>query len=294
MRIRLGTRGSQLALVQTESVARRLRASGHEVEVVRIVTEGDVRPIDTVPGEGIFVAAIAAALVRGEIDVAVHSAKDLALDEESGLVIAAYPERADPRDALVTKTGQRSIASLPPAASVGTDSPRRAGFIRAARGDVRIAPLHGNVDTRLRRLDAGEVDALVIAASGLDRLGRGDRIDQRIDAEVVPPAPAQGALAVQARGADSDLIQILAALDQPEIRLAVDAERCVLSATGGTCRAPVGALASIVGENFKLLVGGVNSDGSGLRVESLAGRRFDAMAIAEDAGRRLAAAVSLR
>ena len=294
MRIRLGTRGSQLALVQTESVARRLRASGHEVEVVRIVTEGDVRPIDTVPGEGIFVAAIAAALVRGEIDVAVHSAKDLALDEESGLVIAAYPERADPRDALVTKTGQRSIASLPPAASVGTDSPRRAGFIRAARGDVRIAPLHGNVDTRLRRLDAGEVDALVIAAAGLDRLGRGDRIDQRIDAEVVPPAPAQGALAVQARGADSDLIQILAALDQPEIRLAVDAERCVLSATGGTCRAPVGALASIVGENFKLLVGGVNSDGSGLRVESLAGRRFDAMAIAEDAGRRLAAAVSLR
>jgi len=261
---------------------------------VRIVTEGDVRPIDTVPGEGIFVAAIAAALVRGEIDVAVHSAKDLALDEESGLVIAAYPERADPRDALVTKTGQRSIASLPPAASVGTDSPRRAGFIRAARGDVRIAPLHGNVDTRLRRLDAGEVDALVIAAAGLDRLGRGDRIDQRIDAEVVPPAPAQGALAVQARGADSDLIQILAALDQPEIRLAVDAERCVLSATGGTCRAPVGALASIDGQTFKLLVGGVNSDGSGLQVESLAGRRSDAMAVAEDAGRRLAAAVSLR
>ncbi len=294
MRIRLGTRGSQLALVQTESVARRLRASGHEVEVVRIVTEGDVRPIDTVPGEGIFVAAIAAALVRGEIDVAVHSAKDLPLDEESELVIAAYPERADPRDALVTRTGQRSIASLPTAASVGTDSPRRAGFIRAARGDVRIAPLHGNVDTRLRRLDAGEVDALVIAAAGLDRLGRGDRIDQRIDAEVVPPAPAQGALAVQARRADSDLIQILAALDQPEIRLAVDAERSVLSATGGTCRAPVGALASIDGGNFKLLVGGVNSDGSGLRVESLAGRRSDAMAVAEDAGRRLAAAVSLR
>ena len=294
MRIRLGTRGSQLALVQTESVARRLRASGHEVEVVRIVTEGDVRPIDTVPGEGIFVAAIAAALVRGEIDVAVHSAKDLPLDEESELVIAAYPERADPRDALVTRTGQRSIASLPTAASVGTDSPRRAGFIRAARGDVRIAPLHGNVDTRLRRLDAGEVDALVIAAAGLDRLGRGDRIDQRIDAEVVPPAPAQGALAVQARGADSDLIQILAALDQPEIRLAVDAERCVLSATGGTCRAPVGALASIDGQTFKLLVGGVNSDGSGLQVESLAGRRSDAMDIAEDAGRRLAAAVSLR
>jgi len=294
LRIRLGTRGSQLALVQTESVARRLRGSGHEVEIVRIVTEGDVQPIDTVPGEGIFVAAIAGALVRGEIDAAVHSAKDLPLDEESELVIAAYPERADPRDALVTKTGLRSIASLPPAASVGTDSPRRAGFIRAARGDLLITPLHGNVDTRLRRLDAGEVDALVIAAAGLDRLGRGDRIDQRIHAEVVPPAPAQGALAVQARRTDTDLIRILAGFDEPEVRLAVEAERSVLSATGGTCRAPVGALASIDGEIFKLLVGGVNSDGSDLRVESFAGRRSDAMAIAEAAGRRLAATVSLR
>jgi len=159
---------------------------------------------------------------------------------------------------------------------------------------VRIAPLHGNVDTRLRRLDAGEVDALVIAAAGLDRLGRGDRIDQRIDPELVPPAPAQGALAVQARRADTEVIRILAAIDQPDIRLAVDAERSVLSATGGTCRAPVGALASIDGESFKLLVGGVNSDGSGLQVESFAGRRPDAMAIAQAAGRRLAATVSLR
>ena len=294
MRIRLGTRGSQLALVQTESVATKLRAAGHEVEIVRIVTEGDVRPVDTVPGEGIFVAAIATALVRREIDAAVHSAKDLPLDEETELVIAAYPERADPHDALVTKSGRQSLASLPPAASVGTDSPRRAGFIRAARGDVRIVPLHGNVDSRLRRLDAGEVDALVIAAAGLDRLGRGARIDQRIDAGVVPPAPAQGALAVQARRADTGLIGILAALDQPEVRLAVDAERKVLSATGGSCRAPVGALASIGGETFELLVGGVNSDGSGLQVESLAGRRPEVITIAEAAGRRLAATVSLR
>ena len=294
MRIRLGTRGSQLALVQTESVARRLRGWGHEVEIVRIVTEGDVRPIDTVPGEGIFVAAIANALLRGEIDAAVHSAKDLPLDEESELVIAAYPERADARDALVTKTGRRSIVSLPAAARVGTDSPRRAGFIRAARGDLRIVPLHGNVDSRLRRLDAGEVDALVIAAAGLDRLGRGNRVDQRIDPEVVPPAPAQGALAVQARRTDTELIQVLDRFDQPDVRLAVEAERSVLSATGGTCRAPVGALASIDGEVFKLLVGGVNSDGSDLQVEWFTGRRSDAMAIAEAAGRRLAAAVGLR
>jgi len=294
LRVRLGTRGSQLAIVQTESVAGRLRAIGQTVEIVRIVTEGDSRPIDSVPGEGIFVAAIANALMRGEIDAAVHSAKDLPLDEESALLIAAYPERADPRDALVTKTGGHSIVSLPPNASVGTDSPRRGGFIRAARRDIRIVPVHGNVDTRLRRLDSGEVDALVIAAAGLDRLGRGDRIDQRIDPLVVPPAPAQGALAVQARRADTDLVQILATFDQPQVRLAVEAERTVLSATGGTCRAPVGALASIDGETFKLLVGGVNTDGSDLQVENLAGRRSDAIAIADAAGRRLAASVALR
>jgi len=175
MRIRLGTRGSLLALAQSDWVAARLRPAGHEVEVVRIVTEGDLRPVDTVPGEGIFVAAIANALKRGEIDVAVHSAKDVPLEDESDLVIAAYPERADPRDALVTKSKAQSLANLPANATVGTDSPRRAGFVRAARGDLRIVPLHGNVDTRLRRLEAGEVDALVIAAAGLDRLGRGAR-----------------------------------------------------------------------------------------------------------------------
>ena len=294
MKIRLGTRGSKLALIQSDRVAGLLRARGHEVEVVRIVTEGDFRPPDTEPGEGIFVAAIARGLVRGEIDVAVHSAKDVPLAEEPELVIAAYPERADPRDALVTRSGGRSIDTLPPNAAVGTDSPRRGGFVRAARRDLRIVPLHGNVDTRLRRLDAGEVDALVIAAAGLDRLGRGDRIDQRIDPDILTPAPAQGALAIQARRSDLSLLEALATLDQPEIRLAVEAERTVLSATGGTCRAPVGALGSVDGDRFSLIVGGVNSDGSDRRVEIVRGARSDAQAIAADAGRRLAVAVMLR
>ena len=294
MRLRLGTRGSILALAQSEWFAERLRAASHEVEVVRIVTEGDVRPIDTAPGEGIFVAAIARALVRGEIDVAVHSAKDVPLENEPDVVIAAYPERADARDALVTRSGGQSIATLAADATVGTDSPRRAGFLRAARRDLNIVPLHGNVDTRLRRLDAGEVDALVIAAAGLDRLGRAARIDERLDPELVTPAPAQGALAIQARQADAPLLEVLATFDQPDIRLAVEAERCVLSATGGTCRAPVGALASIEGERFTMVVGGVNSDGSHLRVESIRGRRSDAMAFAEAAGRELAMTVTLR
>ena len=294
MKIRLGTRGSTLALIQSDRVAGLLRARGHEVEVVRIVTEGDVRPPDTEPGEGIFVAAIARALARGEIDVAVHSAKDVPLAEEPELVIAAYPERADPRDALVTMRGGWSIETLAANSVVGTDSPRRGGFVRAARGDLRIVPLHGNVDTRLRRLDEGEVDALVVAAAGLDRLGRGTRIDQRIDPGVLTPAPAQGALAIQARRSDSSLRDALAALDQPEIRLAVEAERTVLSATGGTCRAPVGALGSVDGDQFTLIVGGVNSDGSDRRVETVHGPSSDATAIAADAGRRLAGAVMLR
>jgi hydroxymethylbilane synthase len=294
VKIRLGTRGSLLALAQSEWFAGRLRAQGHEVEMVRIVTEGDVRALDTAPGEGIFVAAIANALSRGEVDVAVHSAKDVPLAETPGLVIAAYPERADPRDALVTAAGGQTIATLPRGSTVGTDSPRRAGFLRAARADLKILPLHGNVDTRLRRLDSGEVDAIVIAAAGLDRLERGERIDQRIDARVVTPAPAQGALAVQARRSSADLVELLAAHDDRDIRLAVEAERTVLLATGGTCRAPVGALASVEGDGFTMVVGGVNSDGSDLRVESIEGPRADSLALADAAGRRLAGAVMLR
>ena len=294
VKVRLGTRGSRLAMIQSQLFARRLRDAGHDVELVPIVTEGDVRPIDMSPGEGVFVAAIARALVAGEVDIAVHSAKDVPLDEEAALVIAAYPERADPRDALVTATGRQSIESLPAHSTVGTDSPRRAGFIRAARGDLRIVPLHGNVDTRLRRLDRGEVDALVIAAAGLDRLGRGERIDQRIDPQLVTPAPAQGALAIQARRSDGALLELLAAHDQPDIRLAVEAERRVLLATGGTCRAPVGALAFVEGQRFTMVVGGVNSDGSDLQVESIEGHRADGIALADAAGRRLARAVMLQ
>lgn len=294
MRIRLGTRGSMLALTQSELVAGRLRLAGHQIELVRIVTEGDVRPPDTTPGEGMFVTALASALKKRAIDIAVHSAKDVPLDEDPDLLIAAYPERADARDALVTRAGDRALVSLGPNASVGTDSPRRAGFLRAARRDFRIVALHGNVDTRLRRLDAGEVDALVIAAAGLDRLGRGSRIDHRIEVEIMPPAPAQGALAIQARRSDSELLDALAGVDRTDVRLAVEAEREVLAAAGGTCRAPVGALADVEGDEFHMVVGGVNSDGSELTVESVHGPRQDAMRLAHDAGRRLAMTVALR
>jgi hydroxymethylbilane synthase len=292
--LRLGTRGSKLALAQSGHVAARLRDLGHGVELVRIVTEGDVRPIDSSPGDGIFVAAIGAALKRGEVDIAVHSAKDLPLESDDDLVIAAYPVRADARDALVTAMGGSSLRALRRGARVGTDSPRRAGFLRAARPDLQVVPLHGNVDTRLRRLDAGEVDAIVIACAGLDRLGLGDRIDERLEPDTVTPAPAQGALAVQATRRDEELVAVLGALDDRDVRLAVEAERQVLAATGGTCRAPVGALATVTGDELTMVVGGVNSDGSDRRVETVRGTRAAAVALADKAGRRLAAAVVLR
>jgi hydroxymethylbilane synthase len=292
--LRLGTRGSRLALVQSDLVATRLRSAGHEVEVVRIVTEGDVRPVDMSPGDGVFVAAIARALVAGEIDIAVHSAKDIPLEEEPELLIAAYSERADPRDVLITRSGNSNLDSLPQGAVVGTDSPRRTGFLLAARPDLRVVPLHGNIDTRLGRLDKGSIDALVLAAAGIDRLGLSERIDQRLEPDLVAPAPAQGALAVQARRQDVDLLSVLATLDQRSVRLAVEMEREVLKATGGTCRAPVGALASVDGDSFTLLVAGVNSDGTGKRVEHIKGACSDALTLAGAAGLRLVAEVALR
>jgi hydroxymethylbilane synthase len=294
MTIRLGTRGSRLALVQSELVARRLREKGLEVELVPIVTEGDVRPVDMSPGEGVFVAAIARALLAGEVDVAVHSAKDIPLEEEPGLLIAAYPERADPRDVLITRHGGASLASLPQGAVVGTDSPRRTGFLLAARPDLKVVPLHGNVETRLKRLDDGATDAIVLAAAGIDRLGKGARIDERLDPDVIAPAPGQGALAVQVRRADARLVELISAIDDRDIRLAVEAERAVLSATGGTCRAPVGALASVRGDSINILAAGVNSDGSGRLVQRADGTRAEATALADGLGKRLVAEVALR
>ena len=292
--VRLGTRGSKLAIIQSQLVARRLREAGLNVELVPIVTEGDIRPIDMSPGEGVFVAAIARALLDGSIDIGVHSAKDIPLEEEAELVIAAYPERADARDALITREGGQSLSTLAQGATVGTDSPRRTGFLRAARPDLRVVPLHGNVDTRLKRLDEGVVDAVVIASAGVDRLDLGGRIDQRLDFELVAPAPGQGAIAIQVRRSDGELIAILGEVDDADIRFAVEVEREVLRATGGTCRAPVGAVATPIEERFALLVAGVNSDGSSKRVEHIGARREDAMRLAREAGERLVAEVALR
>ena len=263
--IAIGSRGSALALAQARLVHDALERAGQSSRIVIIETEGDRRAPDTAWGEGAFVAAIERALLAGRVDIAVHSAKDVPTDEDRRLRIAAYLPRADPRDALVVRVDakERRLADLPPGSRVGTDSPRRTGFLLSRRPDLAIHPLHGNVDTRLRRLDVGETDALVLACAGLDRMGLGDRIAERLEPDVVPPAPGQGAIAVQVRGDDARLLSTLTAIDDRPTRLAVEAERAFLSASGGGCRAPIGALASIADAELDLLAGHVSPDGSG-------------------------------
>ena len=254
-RLRLGTRGSALAVAQSVTIAEALRILGVEVALVTIRTQGDDRPPDTAWGEGAFVGALETALLAGEIDVAVHSAKDVPTTEHPGLAIAAYPERADPRDALVGREPGTTLDRLPPGTRVGTDSPRRATFLRAARPDLHVHPLHGNVDTRLRRLDEGATDALVLAVAGLTRLGQEDRIGQILPSDLFPPAPGQGSLAIQCRANDEVTRSWLARLDDPVTRAAVEAERRFLRATGGGCRAPIGALARVEGREIFLRAG---------------------------------------
>jgi hydroxymethylbilane synthase len=284
--IAIGSRGSALALVQARLVHEALEREGHSSRVVIIETEGDRRPPDTAWGEGAFVAAIERALLEGTVDVAVHSAKDVPTDQDSRLRIAAYLRRADPRDALVLRTDatERRLADLPVGCRVGTDSPRRAGFLLARRPDLVVHPLHGNVDTRLRRLDAGETDALVLACAGLDRLGLGERIAERLDPGTVPPAPGQGAIAVQIRWDDDRLVAVAATIDDRQTRIAVEAERAFLNASGGGCRAPIGALATPDGPGIELLGGHASPDGAWTRIS----RRRGPAASGEELGRELA------
>jgi hydroxymethylbilane synthase len=273
---RLGTRGSTLARAQAALVARALAGAGADVELVVVTTSGDVRAPDAAWGEGAFVDALEVALRAGDIDVAVHSAKDVPTDRDAApdLVIAAYLDRADARDALVMRGPgvSTSVEAVPEAASVGTDSPRRTGFLLALRPDLRVRPLSGNVDTRLHRLDDGEVDVLVLAVAGLERLGRRDRVGAALEPTTMPPAPGQGALALQVRAGDHALREILARVDVEAVREAVETERAILDHLGGGCQAPVGAFATIEAEHLSVVAGRVDPDGGGRRVGTWTGR----------------------
>jgi hydroxymethylbilane synthase len=294
--VRIGTRGSLLALAQARLVAEALVSRGVASRMVVIETDGDRRAPDTAWGEGAFVAAIEQALLDDRVDVAVHSAKDLPTDEDPRLRVAAFLPREDPRDALVLPASApaATVASLAPGALVGTDSPRRAGFLRAARPDLRIVPVHGNVDTRLRRLDAGEVDALVLAVAGLVRLGHAGRISERIAEALVPPAPGQGAIAVQVRVVDASLSRRVGLVDHAPTRLAVEAERAFLRATGGGCRAPVGALAELdaSGGRLELRAGVAREDGGAAVFDATACLPAGSATAAAELAARLAVRIS--
>ncbi|WP_203669609.1 hydroxymethylbilane synthase [Cellulomonas pakistanensis] len=248
--VRVGTRASALALTQTGHVADALTAlGGGEHELVRVRTDGDrlTGSLASLGGTGVFVTALRDALLEGRCDVAVHSFKDLPTAVSPGLVVAAVPVREDPRDALCARDG-RTLATLPRGASVGTGSPRRAAQLRAARPDLEVVDIRGNVDTRLKRIEA-DLDAVVLARAGLARLGRLDAVTEALPFDVMTPACAQGALAVEVRAEDAaagtPLARALAALDHRPTHLAVLAERALLSRLEAGCAAPVGAHAHL-------------------------------------------------
>ncbi|SDF62711.1 hydroxymethylbilane synthase [Lentzea fradiae] len=243
----MGTRGSALALAQTGTVADALRAAGAEVEIVVVKTPGDLSdaPIAQI-GIGVFTSALRDALARGEIDVAVHSYKDLPTAQDPRLVLAAVPQREDPRDALVARDGL-TLGELLPGSKVGTGSPRRAAQLEALGLGLDIVPLRGNVDSRIGRVRSGELDAVVLARAGISRLGRADEITETLEPIQMLPAPAQGALAVECRVGDVDTEHLIqSTLDDSASRAAVTAERAMLAALEAGCSAPVGALADVV------------------------------------------------
>ncbi len=245
--LRLGTRGSPLALAQSGWVARQLlEQCGQPAVLVTVATPGDqsTAPIERLGTTGVFTTTLREALLRGAVDLVVHSGKDLPTGPVPGLRVAAFPAREDPRDALVWPGGT-SLEALPPGARIGTGSPRRAALLRAIGNHLEIVPMRGNVDTRLRKLADGKVDALVLAMAGLARLGLLDAAVTPLDPSLFMPAPAQGVLAVECRTDDALTAAQLAALDHAPTRAAAITERGFLAALGAGCSAPVGALAEV-------------------------------------------------
>jgi hydroxymethylbilane synthase len=252
--LRIGTRGSKLARWQSDWVAAELRKHGVEVEIVEIATQGDVQqgPIATLDIQGVFTKEIQAAVLIGQVDVAVHSLKDLPTQQVPGLWLAATPPREDPSDALVTNVAT-SLDSLPNGARVGTGSLRRRAQLLHLRPDLQVSGIRGNVDTRLRKLDEGEYDAIVLAAAGLRRLGWEHRIKELLKPPRVLPAPGQGSLGIECREEDSATLQLLyRELNDRSTRFAVVAERAVLAALHGGCSAPIAAWGRMDGNDVAI------------------------------------------
>ncbi len=289
--LRLGTRRSRLAMAQSGGVAATLLAEhAQDVELVEVTTYGDVStaPLEQIGGTGVFVSALREALLRGDVDLAVHSYKDLPTLGAPGLALAAVPPRLDPRDVLVARDGC-TLAELPRGARVGTGSPRRVAQIRALGLGLDMVGVRGNVDTRLAKVVAGELDAVVLARAGLERLDRLDAVTETLDPMQVLPSCGQGALAVECRADDSDLLALLGMLDDPDSRAATTAERALLQALEAGCSAPVGGLAFVAegDDGMELFLrGSVTAiDGNDAVRQSVTG----SVSGAEEVGRRLAA-----
>jgi hydroxymethylbilane synthase len=292
--LRIGSRGSQLALWQANHISALLRARGHEVEIEIIHTTGD--KISDVPlaqvgaqgglGKGIFTKEIEEALAAGRVDLAVHSLKDLPTELSPGFELAAVTEREDPRDAFCSRLYSK-IEDLPQNARVGTSSLRRQAQLKAIRPDLDIHPLRGNVDTRLRKLDRGEYDAIILASAGLKRLGKTESIKQIFPAEIMCPAAGQGALGIEIREGDSATLQYLGFLNDDAARTATTCERALLNRLGGGCQVPIGALAELRNGNLHLDAVVADPNGSNLLRESRDGSLNDPERLGNDVGEAL-------
>lgn len=286
--LRIGTRGSALALWQARHAAELLehQADGPPVELVEIETGGDRvvdRALSTLPGKAFFTKEIERALLDRQVDLAVHSLKDLATETPPGLTLPAVLARSDPRDVLVSRTGA-DLDDLPPGARVGTSSLRRRALVARRRPDLELADLRGNVPTRLDKLDSGRFDAIVLAAAGLERLGLESRVSAHLDPLDHPPAVGQGAIAVQARDDDDATLEWLRRLDHAPTRHAVTAERSLLRRLEGGCQIPLGALATLDGDRLELRAMVCSLDGR----QSVEGRRTGRPEHADQLGRELA------
>lgn len=293
--LRIATRKSQLALWQAEHVAALLREAhpGIEIELVPLVTQGDRiqdRTLAAIGGKGLFIKELEVAIEELRADIAVHSMKDMPADLPAGLDIGAVLPRADPRDALVTTSGINRIEDLPHCAVVGTSSLRRQAQLYALRVDLRVEALRGNVDTRIRKLDAGGMDAIILACAGLIRLGLESRITARIDPEICLPAVTQGVIGIECRRSDTRTLNLLRPLEDPATRLCMDAERAFAARLGGSCQSPIAAYAELAADRMTLRGLVAEPDGSRVLRDSLSGSSEKPAALGEQLAERMLAA----
>ena len=289
--LRIGSRGSPLALVQARTVRARLAvALGVEeaaIELIIIRTSGDAiqdRPLAEVGGKGLFTKEIEEALIDGRIDLAVHSAKDMPTVLPAGLILAACLEREDPRDVFISRKAG-SLAELPQGATLGTASLRRQAIAKRARGDLHVVPLRGNVETRLRKLDAGEMDATILALAGMKRLGLTQHATKIMSAEEFLPAVAQGAIGIETREDDARTRAVLARIDHADTSIAIACERAFLAVLDGSCKTPIGGHADISGDTIRFSGLLAHPDGKPSSEHKAHGPRADAIEIGAEAGR---------